>query len=82
MVADTSGGQPPEMITVRAPASAGYCRLRTVGPNHVLNWGTREVDDADPSVNCIGNPSTAKLTASLFESNLETDKTVGMVLER
>ena len=28
-----SGGEPPEMATVRAPASAGYCRLRLVGSN-------------------------------------------------
>ena len=34
-----SGGEPAEMTTVRAPASAGYCRLRTVGPNRVLNRG-------------------------------------------
>lgn len=24
-----SGGEPPEMTTVRSPAAAGYCRLRT-----------------------------------------------------
>jgi hypothetical protein len=81
VVAYMSGGEPAEMTTVRAPASAGYCRLRTVGPNPVLNPGMRDVDNADPSVICIGSPSTANLTASVFEAYLETDKTVEMVLE-
>jgi len=76
-----SGGEPAEMTTVRAPASAGYCRLRTVGPSRVLNPGMRDVDNADPSVICIGSPSTANLTASLFQAYMETDKTVEMVLE-
>ena len=56
--------------------------------NYVLNPGMRDVDNADPSVICIGSPSTANLgpstanlTASLFEAYLETDKTVEMVLE-
>ena len=81
VVAYMSRGEPAEMTTVRAPASAGYCRLRTVGPSRVLNPGMRDVDNADPSVICIGSPSTANLTASLFEAYLETDKTVEMVLE-
>ena len=81
VVAYRSGGGPAEMTTVRAPASAGYCRLRTVGPSRVLNPGMRDVDNADPSVICIGSPSTANLTASVFEAYLETDKTVEMVLE-
>jgi hypothetical protein len=81
IVAYMSGGEPAEMTTVRAPASAGYCRLRIVGPNRVLNPGMRDVDNADPSVICIGSPGTANLTASLFEANLETDKTIEMVLE-
>jgi hypothetical protein len=81
LVAYNSGGEPAEMTTVRAPASAGYCRLRTLGPKHVLNPGMRDVDNADPSVICVGSPGTANLTASLFEAYLETDKTVEMVLE-
>ena len=81
VVAYMSGGEPAEMATVRAPASAGYCRLRIVGPNRVLNPGMRDVDNADPSVICIGSPSTANLTASLFEAYMETDKTVEIVLE-
>jgi len=81
VVAYMSGGEPAEMTTVRAPASAGYCRLRTVGPSRVLNPGMRDVDNADPSVICIGSPSTANLTASLFEAYMETDKTVEIVLE-
>jgi len=55
LVAYNSGGEPAEMTTVRAPASAGYCRLRTLGPNYVLNPGMRDVDNADPSVICIGS---------------------------
>jgi hypothetical protein len=81
MVAYMSGGEPAEMTTVRAPASAGYCRLRTVGPNRVLNPGMRDVDNADASVICIGSPGTANLTASVFEAYRETDKTVDAVLE-
>ena len=81
VVAYMSGGEPAEMTTVRAPASAGYCRLRTVGPSRVLNPGMRDVDNADPSVICIGSPSTANLTASLFQAYMETDKTVEIVLE-
>ena len=81
VVAYMSGGEPAEMTTVRAPASAGYCRLRTVGPSRVLNPGMRDVDNADPSVISIGSPSTANLTASLFEAYMETDKTVEIVLE-
>src|SRR3954453_20680972 len=48
MVAYMSGGEPAEMTTVRAPASAGYCRLRSVGPSRVLNPGLRDVDNATP----------------------------------
>jgi len=81
VVAYMSRGEPAEMTTVRAPASAGYCRLRTVGPSRVLNPGMRDVDNADPSVISIGSPSTANLTASLFEAYMETDKTVEIVLE-
>ena len=29
MATYNSGGEPPEMTTVRSPAAAGYCRLRT-----------------------------------------------------
>ena len=39
VVAYMSGGEPAEMTTVRAPASAGYCRLRTVGSSRVLKSG-------------------------------------------
>ena len=35
VVAYDSGGEPAEMTTIRAPASAGYCRLRSsVKPHH------------------------------------------------
>jgi hypothetical protein len=32
-----SGGEPPEMITVRSPAAAGYCRLRTYDPKATVD---------------------------------------------
>ena len=60
------------------PATAGCGPLVQ---NRVLNPGMRDVDNADPSIICIGSPSTANLTASVFEAYLETDKTVEMVLE-
>ena len=37
IVAYGSDGEPPEMATIRAPASAGYCRLRTLGSNPIID---------------------------------------------
>src|SRR6185312_4886632 len=54
-VAYTSGGEPPEMTTIRAPASAGYCRLRTIGANAIVDPGMRTVSNDDPSVICLGS---------------------------
>ena len=80
-VAYNSGGEPAEMTTVRAPASAGYARLRTVGANAVVNPGMRDIDNADPGVICIGSPCTANLASSLVEAYYETDKTARILLE-
>jgi hypothetical protein len=80
-VAYDSGGEPAEMTTVRAPASAGYARLRTLGTKAVVNPGMRDIDNADPSVICIGSVCTANLASSLVEAYYETDKTARILLE-
>ena len=64
-----SGGEPPEMATVRAPASAGYCRLRLVGSTQV---NPDSIKNEDPSVKCIGSGATANMIPSLFETYLTT----------
>jgi len=79
IVAYNSGGEPPEMTTIRAPASAGYCRLRTLGSS--LDPGMRDVGNEDPSVICLGSPASANLTPSLFETYFETDRPARMILE-
>jgi hypothetical protein len=81
MVAYNSGGEPPEMTTIRAPASAGYCRLRTLGANPVLDPGMRDVANDDASVLCVGSTASANLTPSLFEAYFETDRPARLVLE-
>jgi hypothetical protein len=81
LVAYNSGGEPPEMTTIRAPASAGYCRLRTLGSNPVVDPGMRDVGNDDPSIVCLGSPSTANLTPSLLETYFETDRPARMILE-
>ena len=74
LVAYNSGEEPAEMTTVRAPASAGYCRLRTVGPSRVLNPGMRDVvrsvsgnrqDRRNSAGTSIGKQSGANLLAGL-----------------
>jgi len=69
------------MTTVRAPASAGYARLRSLGAKAVVNPGMRDIDNADPSVICIGSTCTANLASSLVEAYYETDKTAHILLE-
>jgi hypothetical protein len=69
IVTYNSGGEPPEMATVRAPASAGYCRLRLPGPTDV---NPDDIKNEDPSVKCIGSVATANMTPSLFETYLTT----------
>jgi len=81
IVAYNSGGEPAEMTTIRAPASAGYCRLRTLGSSPIVDPGMRGVGNDDPSVICLGSPSSANLTPSLFEAYFETDRPAQMILE-
>jgi hypothetical protein len=81
MVAYDSGTEPPEMTTIRAPASAGYCRLRTLGAGPVLDPGMRDIANDDASVVCVGSPASANLTPSLFEAYFETDRPARLVLE-
>jgi hypothetical protein len=81
MVAYVSGDEPPEMATIRAPASAGYCRLRTLGPAPVVDPGMRDIGNDDPSVLCVGSVATANMTPSLFEAYLETSRPARVLLE-
>ncbi|MDP1965546.1 MAG: hypothetical protein Q8K93_25475 [Reyranella sp.] len=82
MVTYNTGHEPPETTTVRALASAGYCRLRTVDPVVAPDPANlREFPNNHLSIICIGSPSTANLVPSLFETFYETDKTVRLLLE-
>jgi|RhiMethySRZTD1v2_1073278.scaffolds.fasta_scaffold646900_1 hypothetical protein len=81
IVAYNSGGEPPETTTIRAPAAAGYCRLRTLGSNPIMDPGMRDVANDDPSIICVGSPASANLTPSLFEAYFETDRPARMILE-
>jgi len=73
--------EPPEMTTIRSPASAGYSRLRTFDPNYVVPPGMRGIENDDPSVISIGSPSSANLTPSTIEAYFETEKTAMIILE-
>lgn len=81
-VAYDSGNEPPETTTVRAPAAAGYCRLRSVagdaGPDQVE---LHAIDNADPGVICLGSTATANMTPSLFEAYYETTRPTRVLLE-
>ena len=74
--------EPPEMTTVRAPASAGYCRLRTFD-------SAPDVDPLDmhalandaAGVICIGSTGNANMTPSLFDTFYETDRPARLLLE-
>jgi len=82
MVAYNSGDEPPEMTTIRAPASAGYCRLRAVDRDaDAESTDLHALDNGDPTVICIGSPSSANLVPSLFEAFYETGKTARILLE-
>jgi hypothetical protein len=81
IVAYMSGDEPPEMATIRAPASAGYCRLRALGSEPVVDPGMRDIGNDDPSVLCVGSVTTANLSPSLFETYFETDRPARMLLE-
>jgi hypothetical protein len=80
-VAYLSGDEPPEMATIRAPASAGYCRLRMLGPDAIIDPRMRDIGNDDASVLCVGSVSTANLSPSLFETYFETDRPARMLLE-
>ena len=79
-----SGGEPPEMSTIRAPASAGYCRLRTYNPRATVDpskSNMRSLPNDDPSVICIGSGCTANMTPSLVEAYYTTGEPVQILLE-
>lgn len=81
-VAYDSGGEPAEMTTIRAPASAGYCRVRSVAAGaSSAPLDLRAVDNADRSVLCIGSTASANMTPSLFETFYETGNAAHIVLE-
>jgi hypothetical protein len=69
IVTYNTGGEPAEMATVRAPASAGYCRLRLVGQN---DGNPDDIKNEDPRVKCIGSGATANMGPSVFETYLTT----------
>jgi hypothetical protein len=69
------------MATIRAPASAGYCRLRTLSSNPTVDPGMRDIGNDDPSVLCVGSSTTANLTPSLFEAYFETEMPARLRLE-
>ena len=82
MVAYFTGSEPPETTTTRSPASAGYCRLRKVAAAEASDTlDMHAVDNGDPTVLCIGSPSSANLVPSLFATFYETDRPVALVLE-
>ena len=77
-----SGGEPPEMTTVRSPAAAGYCRLRTYDPKATVDPSNMQsIPNEDPSVFCVGSPCTPNMTPSLFEAYYTTQKEVQIILE-
>lgn len=76
-----SPNEPPEMTTIRSPASAGYCRLRTYDPNFVVPAGMRGIPNDDPSIICVGSPASANLTPSLIDIYFEAGKPTQIILE-
>ena len=77
-----SAGSEPETTTIRAPASAGYCRLRVHNPSAAVDDGNlRAIANGDPSVICLGNPSTPNLSPSLFDAYYETGSPRQILLE-
>ena len=76
-----SPNEPPEMTTIRAPASAGYCRLRTYDPSFVVPAGMRGIPNEDLSIICVGSPASANLTPSLIDTYFEAGKSTQIILE-
>lgn len=82
MVVYNSGGEPPEMATIRSPAAGGYSRLRVHDPNVTVDQSNmRSLDNADPRVISIGSPSTPNLTPSVFETYYKADTITHILLE-
>jgi len=82
MVAYFTKDDPPETIVSRSPTSAGYCRLRSFDPNRPVDPANlRGLPNQDPSVICVGSPSTANLVPSLFDAFYETDRPAQLILE-
>lgn len=63
--------EPPEMVTTRAPANGGYCRLR-----HAAD----PAEDRDVGI-IFGGISTANAVPSLIETYFTTDVEAQIVLE-
>jgi hypothetical protein len=77
-----SGSEPPETTAVRAPAAAGYCRLRQVAAGTTSDpLDLHAIDNGDPSVLCVGSTGTANMMPSLFETFYKTDRATPLVLE-
>ena len=82
MVLYGATGDPPETTTIRSPAAAGYCRLRTFDPNvRVDSTNLRALDNGDPSVICIGSPASANMVPSVFDAFFEAGSATQLVLE-
>ena len=82
MVLYGTAGDPPETTTIRSPAAAGYCRLRTFDPSAQLDVSNlRALDNGDPSVICIGSPASANMVPSVFDAFFEAGKPTQLVLE-
>lgn len=82
LVTYNSGAEPPEMATMRIPASAGYSRLRVYVPGLTTSPGSlRGIENSDPSVICLGTPSTANMGNSLVETYYTTDKPAQILFE-
>ncbi|TAJ29959.1 MAG: hypothetical protein EPO67_14695 [Reyranella sp.] len=71
-----------EMAPVRSPAAAGYCRLRTFDPAVAVDPANLiAIRNDDPTVLCVGSPSTANMTPSLFDAYYEARRSTQIVLE-
>jgi hypothetical protein len=82
MVTYNSGTEPPEMTTIRSPAAAGYCRLRTYEPKMTVDPSDmRAIPNESPGIICIGSPCTPNMTPSLFEAYYTTEGEVQIILE-
>lgn len=82
MVSYGDPSTPAAMTPVRAPALAGYCRLRTFDPAVAVDSADLfAIRNDDPRVICVGSPGTANMTPSLFDAYHETSRTTRIVLE-